>query len=111
MNDAPNVAQQPPSVTPGDFFEMPCANPQCAKAMHLEIPRIEVVNQRSYSAYHFPHEELQQCEHCGQSYVFVLMPLSRGGMSFSFRPVQAEQQKRIIVAGGNSWTDKQLKEN
>ena len=105
MSDIATPAQRP-TVKPGDVFEMPCANPQCAKKMQLEIPRIETINQRSFSSYHFSHETVQTCEHCGLSYLFCLLPWGQG---FTFRPVQVEKESRIITAQGNAWTDQQLK--
>ena len=94
------------TVSPGEQFEMPCANPQCGQKVHLDIPVIEVVNQRSFSSYHFSHEILQECPNCGLAYLFCLRPWGHG---FMFKPVEVEKQSRIITAPGNSFTDQALK--
>lgn len=94
-------------LNPGESFEVTCANKQCGQKAHLPVPQIETVNQRSYSSYHFSHENLAECEHCGQTYLFVLQPWGKG---FTYMPVQEEQGKRIISAPGGDWV-KNLKSN
>lgn len=103
--DGPNVPQgtpEIPTVKDGDYLPVTCANPSCAKPIQLQIPRIEVVNLRSFSSYHFSHEQLHDCPFCGQKYLFCLLPLAEQGMRFMFRPVHEKAESRIIGADASA---------
>ena len=87
---------QPEKVKEGQLVEWPCEN--CKQVTHFEVPTHEVVNVKTYSAYHFPHQEPEMCEHCGQPHLFVLAPLGKNGMMFAFKAIAIQQGSRIITA-------------
>lgn len=99
-----------PTLKDGENFNVNCAAEQCHQPIQLLIPKIETINQRTFSSYHFSHEELQRCPFCGQAYIFQLLKLGPQGMQFCFRPVQEAPEKRIIdVSNGDPNMDRKLR--
>ena len=87
---------------PGQFVPYQCA--ACGQTTNLLVPKPEIINVVSYSAFHFPHEIPQSCEHCGQKYVFKLASYNpQSGFMFGFQPV--EERGKILTAPAGAIPD------
>ena len=87
-------------IKPGQLKAEVCKN--CGQTAHFQVPDFEVVNQKTYSSYHFSHENAQSCEHCGQKHLFILGPMSKQGPTFAFIPIEVKGESGILLAPDGS---------